>query len=202
VRVQKLPKSEIEIGQRLRAFREASNISRTAFATSIGIGSERLASYETGRVPLRYEVAHRIHKAYSVNLGWLVTGRGLAVRFDRDIDNYLKEPIPPKQLLSDAYTNSLRPLFPQARREAINLVNEKIRPALKQVKTFFSTASPEEIKAFAKRFPDLLDTLRTATHANIDEIDEVTRLQEGQERMNENLRLRGLKMGAEVDDWD
>ena len=66
---------ELQIGRRLRAFREDRRIPRTAFALSIGIGSERLASYESGRVPLRYEMFLAIHQKYFINPVWLATGR-------------------------------------------------------------------------------------------------------------------------------
>ena len=42
----------IVIGSRLRAFREKRQIPRSGFAVKIGFGSERIASYESGRAPL------------------------------------------------------------------------------------------------------------------------------------------------------
>lgn len=65
----------MEIARRLRAFREYLKISRTKFALEIGIGSERLASYESGRVPLRYEVFSAITKRFFLHPYWLATGK-------------------------------------------------------------------------------------------------------------------------------
>jgi transcriptional regulator with XRE-family HTH domain len=81
------PEREIQIGRRLRAFREAKRISRTAFALSIRIGSERLASYEAGRVPLRFEVFLAVHQQYFLNPVWLATGEEQQA-FDAPIEDW------------------------------------------------------------------------------------------------------------------
>src|SRR5579885_1898156 len=68
------PIDELGIAARLRLFREYKRISRTAFAISLGIGGERLASYESGRVPLRYEVYRILNDKYFLNPVWLARG--------------------------------------------------------------------------------------------------------------------------------
>lgn len=104
-----LPRSEreIQIGQRLREFRESKRISRTAFALSIGIGSERLASYESGRVPLRCEVFLAIHRLYFLNPVWLATGQELPA-YEAAVDFGRQTIILQKWSFSEAYDRALR----------------------------------------------------------------------------------------------
>lgn len=100
---------EIQIGQRLRAFREAKRISRTAFALSIGIGSERLASYEAGRVPLRFEVFLAVHRRYFLNPVWLATGEEHQA-YDSPVEDWGKLvviAIPRRWLFTEAYDRAL-----------------------------------------------------------------------------------------------
>jgi transcriptional regulator with XRE-family HTH domain len=71
-----LPQQEIEIGKRLRSFRERRRIPRTAFALEIGISSERLATYEAGRARLPYVTYAKIANRFRINPVWLATGTG------------------------------------------------------------------------------------------------------------------------------
>jgi transcriptional regulator with XRE-family HTH domain len=64
------------IGKRLRQFREGTKIARSRFAVAIGYGTERLASYESGRAPLPYVVFVEIAKRFHLNPFWLATGEG------------------------------------------------------------------------------------------------------------------------------
>jgi transcriptional regulator with XRE-family HTH domain len=89
------------IGSRLRQLREQLKISRTAFALEIGIGSERLASYETGRVPLRWEVFCAISRRFFLNPFWLATGKSVP-RLEAPFDEKHFETIDPRGLFSDA----------------------------------------------------------------------------------------------------
>ena len=97
------------IGLRLRVFREdVCKMSRTAFALSIGIGSERLASYESGRAPLRYDIFRRIALEHMLNPAWLAT-ETLPVRFNHSLEyNEFDAKIPPRALFVDAYDRWLR----------------------------------------------------------------------------------------------
>jgi transcriptional regulator with XRE-family HTH domain len=93
---------DVEIGRRLREFREALRISRTSFALEIGIGSERLASYESGRAPLKYEVFSSISKHYFINPIWLGIGQGeksLQIPFE---DSSFSPVLRPKMIFRDA----------------------------------------------------------------------------------------------------
>lgn len=51
-------------------------ISAVAFAGALGLDSSRLASYEQGRVPLRYWVVRRLCDKFKVSPTWLATGLG------------------------------------------------------------------------------------------------------------------------------
>ncbi|HEY3863769.1 MAG TPA: helix-turn-helix transcriptional regulator [Verrucomicrobiae bacterium] len=99
---EKKERPEAEIGMRLREFRESLRISRTAFALEIGVGSERLASYESGRAPIRYEVFSAISKRYFLNPVWLGIGQGpmsLSVPFE---DAAFQSVLQPRMLFSQA----------------------------------------------------------------------------------------------------
>lgn len=73
---QPLAESEIEIGRRLRQWRKQTMIQRTKMAQAIGIGSERLASYEAGRAPLPFQIFVALASRFGVSADWL--GSGLA----------------------------------------------------------------------------------------------------------------------------
>jgi transcriptional regulator with XRE-family HTH domain len=98
---------ELEIGKRLRAFREGKKITRTAFALSIGIGSERLASYESGRVPLRFEVFASINRLHFINPLWLAMGEGNPYRNAPFPLEGVAEAIPARATFSEAWASSL-----------------------------------------------------------------------------------------------
>jgi transcriptional regulator with XRE-family HTH domain len=93
----------------LRVFRLETKLSQVAFAQALGIGSSRLASYEHGRVPIRYALAKRIGERFGVNLAWLADGVGPMTPYDpMHIDLECK--IPPDCLLSEGYDKALKPL--------------------------------------------------------------------------------------------
>lgn len=66
----------LQIGERLRAAREGLLVSQTRFAVRVGIGRERLASYESGRVSLPWAIAFQIYSTFGINPLWLATGDG------------------------------------------------------------------------------------------------------------------------------
>jgi DNA-binding XRE family transcriptional regulator len=70
---------ERAIGARLKEVREFLHQSQSAFAAEIGIKKVRLASYETGRVPIRWEIALEICHQFLVSEHWLATGGGRAM---------------------------------------------------------------------------------------------------------------------------
>lgn len=67
---------ERAVGARLRRFREEIRITRVSFALSLGVGPERIASYEAGRVPLKFEVYLLMSQKYRLHPKWLATGEG------------------------------------------------------------------------------------------------------------------------------
>ena len=109
------------IGARLRAFRETLQIPRARFAVSIGFGSERLASIEAGRAPLRYEVFHAVSRRYHINPSWLITG-DQSPQWHGPIDE-LKD-ISPRALFSEVYDTLLAPKLAQSASEAGGWISE------------------------------------------------------------------------------
>jgi len=95
---------EKAIGRRLRTFRESLTIPRTAFALKIGISGERLASYEAGRVPLRWDVFSVVAERYRLNPRWLATGES-----EPTLDFPFRPPYPfqPRMLFSELYDRFL-----------------------------------------------------------------------------------------------
>lgn len=96
------------IGASLRAFRETLQISRSKFAVRIGFGSERIASYESGRAPLPYDVFRAVAKCYHINPRWLATGIGsprLPFPFD---DASILGLVKPRDLFSAVYDSHLK----------------------------------------------------------------------------------------------
>lgn len=71
-----LPDRELQIARRLRQVRDSLRLTQTEFAEQIGIRRERLASYEEGRVPLRYDIALRLCHQFITSEKWLSTGQG------------------------------------------------------------------------------------------------------------------------------
>ncbi len=104
----KINQREREIGQRLRNFRETKLISRTAFATSIGIGYQRLESYEAGRVPLPYKIFKAINAVFFVSPRWLVTGDDPPINVGPIDDSKYVDQIKPSDLLSAVFDRILR----------------------------------------------------------------------------------------------
>ena len=70
---------EKAIGLRLKEVREFLGYSLRQFAVLIGIKKERLASYESGRVPIPWEIALLICRQFFVSEHWLATGGGKAM---------------------------------------------------------------------------------------------------------------------------
>ena len=139
----KLPEREKEIGRRLRAFRQGLGIFRTAFAVSVGIGSDRLASYEAGRVPLRYDIFRAINARYHLSARWLVANEG-TVRWDRPFD---ESPLPDKplerELLSVAYDRVLAAEYKRLEVKAVDEINGPTG-VITAMKNFMAAASDPE----------------------------------------------------------
>jgi transcriptional regulator with XRE-family HTH domain len=96
------------IAARLLKFREETRIPRTVFALSLGIGGERLASYEKARVRLKYSVVHRMIEQYKLSPLWLATGEGqsfMAFPFD---ESDISQSVPANALFTWVFDNFLR----------------------------------------------------------------------------------------------
>jgi len=70
---------EVEVGKRLRTIRKELLISRTAFALKLEISPERLASYESGRVPLPYGIGEDVVTLFYISPLWIALGAGTKV---------------------------------------------------------------------------------------------------------------------------
>lgn len=71
-----LPARELQVSERLRESRDRLRLSQSEFAAQVGINRQRLASYEEGRAPLRFDLALRICRQFIISEQWLATGEG------------------------------------------------------------------------------------------------------------------------------
>jgi DNA-binding transcriptional regulator YiaG len=116
-----LTQRELEICRRLREFRELTSVSRSRFALWLGITNDRLASYETGRAPVRYEVFRLFTHHFNLNPWWLATGKGpsrQAAPFD-DPDH--AGPINQRALFSQVFDTLIEPRQDSEFYEALDL---------------------------------------------------------------------------------
>lgn len=90
---------------------------RTAVALKLGIGSERLASYETGRAPLPWIVGERFCELLFVGQTWLATGTDSP---DNCCLLRLDPPPPPVVKFSEAHDNYFMPQLREARAALMN----------------------------------------------------------------------------------
>lgn len=104
-----IPEVDRQIGERLRKFRiEQTGLSAVEFARRMGIDSNRLATYEHGRAPLRYEIADKAAKEFNISQRWLAEGIE-PIRWYVSIPQALQEIIPKRSIFSDAYEPFLKP---------------------------------------------------------------------------------------------
>jgi transcriptional regulator with XRE-family HTH domain len=177
----KLPDREIEICHRLRAYREAVQISRSAFAAASGIGTERLASYENARAPLRWEIFTKLQAGTPIHPRWLATGRGRAVVFGFDLENYLKIKVPPRKLFTEVY-------------------DEILAPQLNQTPKRLTEKEIADLDRWLDKEEEHL--VRRWGHAGAEQfygqlasaVGELEELAKTERRMNETLIKRGLEM--------
>jgi transcriptional regulator with XRE-family HTH domain len=106
-RKEAVPQRERGICFRLREFRLSTKIPRTTFALTVGISGERLASYELGRVPLRYGVFKAINRHFHIRLDWLMNNRGTLTSPTPLDDSQFASQINEKELLSVVYDTVL-----------------------------------------------------------------------------------------------
>lgn len=159
----------IEIGKRLREFRESLRIPRTSLARWIGISSDRLASYEGGRASLPCDVFQAISDRLNLNPYWLLLGAGtprLPYKF-RDSRISVGSP---KARFSDVFDSitkvqTLTPLQLEA--------DTLVRSTYQQVWAFLEAAREWENK---NQWPSLLPPLQESLRAVLLGSESVVRL--------------------------
>lgn len=149
---------EKEIGRRLRAFRESKLIPRTRMAVVLGIGNERLASYESGRAPLPYDVFRRLAQHFQINPYWLNTGdtQPTGITFD---DSSLVKILPPRARFTEVYDGFLKPSVEFAISEAGKRAEEVgagVRAAVNMTKEQWEQLPMEARKEFFDSVEKLL----------------------------------------------
>jgi hypothetical protein len=162
-----LPERELQICHRLRAFREVLKIPRTTFALTIGIGGERLASYEAGRAPVRYEVFRRIHSHFRLNPNWLATGATTSPQLDKHLDDTaFSDRLHARALFSEVYDAHLAQFYREKMSDAHRYTDSLI-DALKALEQYMSGPGREDrqfITLYAERVvPAIRAALRRAS---------------------------------------
>ncbi len=94
-----MPPTEAAIGRRVRELRDATRLTRVAFAREIEVGTSALANYEAGRVPLPFDVAHRICTRFYFSYVWLAEGKSDM----RDYQPIVGKDVPTRSLFSEVY---------------------------------------------------------------------------------------------------
>ncbi|HEY3914199.1 MAG TPA: helix-turn-helix transcriptional regulator [Verrucomicrobiae bacterium] len=91
---------EVEVGTRVKRFRDQINWPQPAFAAELGISRDRLASIEYGRTPLRYSVGYKLCFIFDVNYRWLATGEGEVKAATAALELLRPEGLPHRALFS------------------------------------------------------------------------------------------------------
>jgi transcriptional regulator with XRE-family HTH domain len=169
----KLPQREVEICHRLKAFREGTKISRSRFAVTIGIGSERLASYENARAPVRYEVYRAINQHFFIDPHWLATGENLPVRVKPYDDSVILPMVKPRQLFSEVYDNHLSTLLSAENDEANRVAGETER-VLEMVKGFLGD---ERAAQYLRHNDQILDKIAQFFGELLSQAEEVLKIE-------------------------
>lgn len=72
-------KTDLTLGERIKTVRKAFKQSQTVFARCIGSHVQTISKYERGEINPSVDTLNSIVDAYSVDPGWLLTGRGVRV---------------------------------------------------------------------------------------------------------------------------
>lgn len=152
---------EKQIGARLRNFREVLQIPRSKFAVTIGFASERLASYESGRAPLPYEVFRSVCQHYNVSPFWLATGQGGGrVKFPFN-DRKFNDSIKPRTLFSEVYDKYLSASLESKKSQVDNLFESVESNLSSMLEVLDDESIPESTrKKLAEKFSPLLPLIR------------------------------------------
>jgi len=151
---------EKSIGARLRAFREALQIPRSRFAVAAGFGSERIASYESGRAALPYEVFKAINRRYHISPLWLGLGRGSAKWHGVFDDSNVAQRIKPRALFSEVFEKYLALDLIAAEGSAVRAI-QTLRSELAKAKTLVAEGSipVAELRKLADEVSPVIDEL-------------------------------------------
>lgn len=139
-----LPRSELEIGQRVRIVRERAGFSRAAFARKVGGDSSTITNVEHGRAPLRFELAERICARFGVNPRWLATGL-LPVNYRMHSYGYSSR-IAPRRPFSAAYSEFLAAVTEKALKTAATKAGCRIED-LDESPIALDPSSPDAVAA-------------------------------------------------------
>ena len=97
-----LPKREVEICLRLRQVRIDLERTQAQFASDLGIGLGRLASYEYARAPVKFWLGDVFCKKFLISQRWLATGKE-PQRFHIKISDEIISKIDNSALFSKVY---------------------------------------------------------------------------------------------------
>lgn len=160
----KLTEREKQIGARLREFREnILNIPRARFAVLLGIGGERLASYEAGRVVLPYQVFRVVTWKFHLSPFWLATGKSDAKLLGPYTDNDFLPHVKARMAFSQVYDAHIVQEF------ILYETNERSLAALNNIVALLkdkrglklaATHSPRILKMLVSKCEDLLKEVK------------------------------------------
>jgi transcriptional regulator with XRE-family HTH domain len=102
-----VPETEVAIGRRVRELRLRTGLSQVRFAQELGIDSSALASYEHGRVPVKYAFVKRLCDRFHVSHRWLADGTGEIFDYD-EVHPDIEQAISPTDLFSEVYGSRLK----------------------------------------------------------------------------------------------
>lgn len=144
---------------RFRAFREMLQIPRAAFAVSVGFGTERIASYEAARAPLKYEVFRAASSRYFLNPQWLAAAVGSPKLWGPFDDSPFANQIPPRALFTEVYDEFIVEELARGQQELANLEKRHRSP---------SEPIKLELLDYCVKLEALAIRIRNALNARID----------------------------------
>lgn len=64
------------VSKRLKQLRKAKQLSQKDLGAKLGMTPAVVSSYEKGVCKPGFDVMHRLHKKFKINLNWLIAGKG------------------------------------------------------------------------------------------------------------------------------
>lgn len=120
-----VPPRELEICKRVREIRLEKGWKQSAFAKALGLPRVRLASYEYGRAPVRYELAKLIGEKFGVSQRWLAEGLSPEKAYVT-LPAQLESQLDGRMLFSAAYENVVRPYLLRRLAEAASVLGCRV----------------------------------------------------------------------------